>query len=575
MTTSRGIVLGHSSADTEAAVDLREDLQTLGYSVRLYELDKLSGGEVLDALQIIKQTDYFIIVLSRAMAQSRFASEELTVARLQDIEDAQTIVIPLLYESTVTPSVMARRTYADFTESYTRGLDELEQALRENHEQHQATPAPLRLRKLGNRTEQLARAFAGNDELYLVIDVGGTKAYISLMTPEGDRLFNSKYTTQAHGDQEALLQFILSSIRSSIKEIREEIHVPTPDVERRVTAVGVAFAGPTDSHNGIVRAASNFTIKDFPLSERLSEALNNKPVYVGNDADLGVLGEHWRGVAQGYTDIIGIVIGTGIGGGIIIDGQPYTGARSAAGEIGHIVVDMNSPHKCGCGQYGCFEILASRKAMVRDLRALKLSRKKTDIRWEERNLGSNFIASLVRKGDNEALEVVTKAAEICGKAVFSLLNIFNPDLVFFGGGLVPQLGEFFLEPVRAEAKKCMNSIYEFQGETVPVVMGKLPNPMLAGACLFASRGHLVMGAGSSIVEAATDGLDERDLEVLRSIAGEPAPILPDSGSDFYKVRLRALRDHGLIATDTGRGISRSSEVKITRLGRVIANMGNH
>lgn len=570
MSVTRNIVLGHSSTDIEVAANLREDLATWSYSVTLCELDKLSADEALDALEEIKDASYFIIVLSRDMVQSRFTAEALTPAVLRDIEDSQTIVVPLLYESTATPSSLAGRNYADFTESYPQGLEDLERFLRERHESR-VTPPPLSARRLGSTTEQLAQAFADDEALYLAMDVGGTKAYISLMTSDGDRLFNSKYTTTSHGNQEALLKFILSSIRDSIKEIHQEIRIPTPDVEDRITAVGVAFAGPTDSRNGIVRAASNFTVKDFPLAERLSDALS-KPVYVGNDADLGVLGEHWRGVARDHANIIGIVIGTGIGGGIIIDRQLYTGTRSAAGEIGHIVVDLNSHYKCGCRQNGCYEILGSRKTMVRDLHELKLSRKKTDIRWEERNLGSNFIASLVRKGDAEALEVVSKAAEVSGKAVFSLLNIFNPDLIFFGGGLVPQLGEFFLQRVRAEAGKCMNSIYKFQGETVPIVMGKLPNPMLTGACLFASRGHAVMETGSSIVDATIDGLDERDFEVLRSIAGEPGPISPDPGSDFYKGRLRALRDRGLIATNTAGRLSRASEVKITRLGTIIANM---
>ena len=233
-----------------------------------------------------------------------------------------------------------------------------------------------------------------------------------------------------------------------------------------------------------MRDASNFSIQDYPLASKLSAVLD-KPVFIGNDADLGVMGEAWKGVARGYRNIVGIIIGTGIGGGIIINGRPYGGTSNAAGEIGHMVVDVNSMEICGCGQRGCFEALASRQAISRQLHRRKHQRGDYDVRWEAINLGSNELAHYVRIGDTDAVETVRQASEIWGKATFSLLNVLNPDLVFFGGGFVQQLGEDFLRPVREEVHKCMNSIYESKERVVPIKLGELDNPMLVGACLLA------------------------------------------------------------------------------------------
>ncbi len=350
---------------------LYDDLIAYGYRVRKYDLDMVDNRPIQSALLAIRDAGYFVAILTPTSVESTFLREYSSL--LQELETDQTLVVPLLYESCAIPEVLSPKPYIDFTESYGRGLDQLRKTLHET----KLLPSSIVTisasgARLADTTAKLTAALTGSQNLYLAVDVGGTKAYIALMTSDGERLFNRKYSTRSYRDETALLEFMVWSIKDTISGIHNASRRPTVDVEEKISAIGIAFAGPTDSANGIVRAAPNLDIKtDFPLATALSQALEGKPVYVGNDADLGVLGETWKGAARSYKNIIGIIIGTGIGGGIVVDGQLYGGATSAAGEIGHMVVDLDSKYQCGCKQYGCFEVLASRQAMARELHRRK------------------------------------------------------------------------------------------------------------------------------------------------------------------------------------------------------------
>ena len=287
-----------------------------------------------------------------------------------------------------------------------------------------------------------------------------------------------------------------------------------------------------------------------------------------------MLGEVWKGVARGHRNVIGIIVGTGIGGGIVISGELYHGSASAAGEIGHMVIDPESGVECGCHQIGCFEALASRQAIAKELGRRKKDHDPSDIRWEERNLGSAELADYYAAGDADAIAVVTEAAKVWGRAVRTLLNVLNPDMVFFGGGFIRQLGDkvgdAFLEPVRDEAKKCMNSVYELKGKKVPITLGSLDNPMLAGACLFAIRGGEDGSRPTNINELISPPLDEDEVKVLRSVYNhdpQPTRISRDPINSFYEHKLRGLRNRGLIETIDSPSFKNAHFIKITKLGK--------
>jgi predicted NBD/HSP70 family sugar kinase/uncharacterized caspase-like protein len=594
------VVIVYADRDRTVAERIHNELIREGYSVSSETIDNASGSEdFARILDLAKRSRYLITVLSASSAELPFIIDGLSAKAIADIELGKTIVIPLLYESCPPPPGLGLKHYADFSEEFDSGFHVLADALRAYAAVRKGSTRPyvetLPGQTLNKAAESLQRVLRNDTKLYMVMDLGGTKAYISLMTGEADRLVNRKFTTESHSDQVGLGEFVSRSFDDAIGGISKETNVPVEDVQNRIEAYSVAFAGPTDSASGIVRDASNFEVKDFPLVQHLTEHFG-KPVYLENDANLGVLGEAWQGAAKGFRNVIGIVIGTGIGGGILIDGSLYRGAGNAAGEIGHIVMDVSdvtgdtdsddnadSDIICGCGQRGCFEALASRRAIARKLLRRKRAQDPDDIRWHENNLGSDQLADYVRSGDADAVEIVGEATRIWGKAVFSLLNILNPDIIFFGGGFVRQLGDILLEPVRDEAEKCMNSVYEIDGRKIPIVVGELENPMLYGACHLAMNQGIIGGdVTSSFARVASSGLDDHDWQVLQSLRKHGRALInPNPNSDFHEDKLRKLRNKGLIETlvtrdqgqvEMGLSLRRSKYVEITQMGRILIEM---
>ena len=423
--------------------------------------------------------------------------------------------------------------------------------------------------------EALATAVANGEPLYLVMDLSGTKAYVALMTADADMLYAKRFMTESHNNPAGLLAFIRQCIRAPLDHIHELTSLKPQQVEGKITAIGIAFPGPTDFGKGMVLDASNFHIKNFPLVKRLRETFDI-PTYMDNDVNLGVRGEAWKGAARNYDNIIGIMIGTGIGGGLIIDGEVHRGRNRTAGEIGHMVIDVDSNVQCGCKQFGCFEALASRKAMARELHQRKAAHGSTDSLWDEDTLLSNEIAEHYKAGDLDALAVVTRAAEFCGKAVFTLLNLFNPEIIVFNGGFVFQLGDRFLEPVHQEAAKCMNAVYSVGENKIPIVLGELSNPVLYGACRMAMQGEggkLEYGTHEILAEVE-DGLRPHHYQVLAELhrLGRAAPLSGSPRSNYHEDNVRPLRDRGLIRLDAS-SFRKSKTIEITGLGRILAKKG--
>jgi glucokinase len=565
------VFLLFAESDVDIARRIHMELRESDYTVSWDEGQLIIGEDFQEIDRVIKTCRYLVIILSAAFVNSPYSLNQLSPGTMQLMEEAGVTIIPALYEMCPVPLALEPKEFSDFTKSSNKGLDQLLTMLRSRAgEIPPRQPGPT----LRDAVNKLIARVNETSELYVATDLGGTKTYISTMTRDGDRLFDRKFTTPRRGDASTLLGFLLTSIEDAIDGLHKTTGIDLNRIkEQKVNAYGVAFAGPTDSSAGVARDASNLAIKNFPLADRLKRHLG-KPVYIENDANLGVLGELWKGVARGHRNVIGIVVGTGIGGGIAINGHLYHGSTSAAGEIGHMVIDPESGVECGCHQIGCFEALASRQAIARELRRRKKKYDPSDVRWEERNLGSAEIADYYAAGDSDAVEVVTEAVKVWGRAVRTLLNVLNPDIVFFGGGFIRQLGDkvgdAFLDPVRREAEKCMNAIYELEGRKVPIVLGRLDNPMLAGACLFAIRGGGDGSASVSVADVVSPGLDEDDVKRLRSIYNHDprhTRISRDPLSDFYEHKLRNLRNRGLIETVDSTSFKNAEFVKITKLGR--------
>ena len=226
------------------------------------------------------------------------------------------------------------------------------------------------------------------------------------------------------------------------------------DPDARIVGVGVGAPGPLDTERGVVLETPNLVWRDMPLRDRLAVALE-MPAVLDNDANCAVLGECWVGAGRGARQAIGMTIGTGIGGGLVLDGRLYHGAANSAGEIGHMTIDVDG-RRCGCGNYGCLEAYASGPAIamraVEQLRAGMESRLSAMSGGNMDAITAQTVFEAARAEDEVALEVVRDTAQYLGVGLANLLNIFNPELVVIMGG-VTQAGDALFEPLRREVTR--------------------------------------------------------------------------------------------------------------------------
>jgi glucokinase len=288
-------------------------------------------------------------------------------------------------------------------------------------------------------------------------DLGGTKMLAAVIDGKGTIVARNKKKTEGIDNDEVFAN-ILGTIRGAL----EKASVSKKDI----ASVGIAVPGPIDAERGIVTRTPNVALDDFPLGPRLAEELGC-PVYLENDVNAGLWGEFVAGAARGYRDVIGIFPGTGIGGGIIIDGALYRGKGGRAGEIGHITVQSDG-RRCGCGNHGCLETVASKTAIARDLAILAMNGQSpvlaaagaTDITLVK----SGLIRKALDAGDPGVVEVVEQAAYFLGIGMAAMVNVFDPELILLGGVLVEKLGSRFVEPAeRSMRRRAMPALLEGVG----------------------------------------------------------------------------------------------------------------
>jgi glucokinase len=219
-----------------------------------------------------------------------------------------------------------------------------------------------------------------------------------------------------------------------------------------IAAVGFGIPSLIDQRTGNAVIAVNLPLKDIVFGEVMAERLG-LPVFVDNDANLAALAEHRAGAARGASEAVVLTIGTGIGGGLILRGRPYRGAVGAAAELGHVVIDLNGPPCQGnCPNRGCVESLASGTALARE--ALRMARERPDSGLGRalasgRELEGPLVTELAHDGDAAAVEVIELIGRRLGVAIASFVNIFNPEVVVIGGGVLGA-GELLLNAARSE-----------------------------------------------------------------------------------------------------------------------------
>ena len=280
------------------------------------------------------------------------------------------------------------------------------------------------------------------------VDMGGTKILSAVIDPEGNILSTAKVPTKADKDTSIVIDRIAECIQRAI----DKSGVTAASIQ----AVGIGAPGPLDPATGIVIFAPNLRWKDVRLKEEL-EARVGFPTFVDNDVNIGTLGEHVFGAGKGVQNVVGIFVGTGIGGGIILQGELFHGASKTAGEIGHIIVKAGGP-RCGCGTRGCLEALASRTAMTKQFQKAILKKGKKSVLSEltSGDLGairSGVLAKAIRANDKLTLKVIKKATKYLGIGIGSIVNFLNPEMIVLGGGVVEALDDTFLDSIRKASEK--------------------------------------------------------------------------------------------------------------------------
>ena len=308
-------------------------------------------------------------------------------------------------------------------------------------------------------------------EQYIVgVDLGGTNIVAGAMTADGSRhlAMRSIPTNSAVGD-EGVAERIVGLVEAVILDTMEQ----NDSSRRDFIGIGVGAPGPLDREKGIVLVAPNLGWRDFPLRQRIQERLH-LPTTLDNDANCATFGEWWQGAARGGRNVVGLTIGTGIGGGLILNGALYHGSSDMAGEIGHTTIDLNGRH-CKCGNYGCLEAYASGPAIATRAREVLVREEGESVipamvhgRFEE--ITAQTVYDAAKAGDSVANEIVRDTARYLGAGVANLLNIFNPDTVVIAGG-VTAAGDALFVPLRAEVRR---RAFGPAVRAVKIVPGTLP-----------------------------------------------------------------------------------------------------
>ncbi len=298
----------------------------------------------------------------------------------------------------------------------------------------------------------------------LAVDIGGTKVAVALVD-RGGRITSTLRVQTPSGagvDAEALWRTVVSLVDRFVKEVGPA----------GVAGVGVGCAGPIDWPAGAVSPLNVPAWQDFPLRERISELIPKLPVRVHNDAMCAAVGEHWRGAGRGRDNMLGMVISSGVGGGLILDGRLVEGANGNAGHVGHVVVDPDGP-ACSCGGTGCVETYAGGAWLI------PWARERGSHATSARELADD-----AARGHPVALAALQRAAGALGVAIASATNLCNLQLVAISGGL-SQAGPLLFDPLEETLRRHARLPFARTVGVVPAALGQEAGLVGAAALVLA------------------------------------------------------------------------------------------
>jgi glucokinase len=308
----------------------------------------------------------------------------------------------------------------------------------------------------------------------IAIDIGGTHFRVGLFDEEGRRLLVDESATLRSGGRNWMLQ----QVHSLCRGLREKSDYP-------VTACGVSFGGPVDFERQRVTSLHAPGWESFPLAEWARETLG-LPCRLDNDANAGALGEFHYGAGRGLRSLVYVTLSTGIGGGLIWDGQVMRGRDSMAGEIGHLPVS-DSGALCSCGARGCLETFCSGIAIARRGQEWATRRPESVARMIElsggviENITAQAVVQAAAEGNTAAQEILREIGRWLGRALLVVIRLLNPDKIVLGGG-VAQAGKLLLDPVHEALEELKSPTIRYSTEIVLAELGTL-SPLYGAAAL--------------------------------------------------------------------------------------------
>lgn len=300
--------------------------------------------------------------------------------------------------------------------------------------------------------------------LTLALDIGGTKIAVGLVDPAGELVQTFVSPTPKDHDAEHVWDVLDRMIADAVKTANGSIR-----------AVGIGSAGPIDASAGTVSPVNIPSWQGFPLRDRVAAAITNVPIQLAGDAICMALGEHWRGAGRGAHFMLGMVVSTGVGGGLVLDGKPYHGRTGNAGHVGHVVVELDG-QPCPCGSHGCVETVASGPWMTRWALANG---------WEgPAGADAVALAEAAEAGDPAAMQAFHRGATALAAMIASVGAVCDLDLVVLGGG-VARSGTLLFDPLRAALANYTGLSFIRGMRVVPAALGG--DAGLIGAAALVSR----------------------------------------------------------------------------------------
>ncbi|MBX3267848.1 MAG: ROK family protein [Acidobacteria bacterium] len=295
-------------------------------------------------------------------------------------------------------------------------------------------------------------------KMVLAADLGGTNLRMAVIGENGETKYRSRSSTPSSRRREDVVDLLVGSARECIEATRSD---------GTISAFGIAAPAVLDHEAGRVLVAPNLPeLNDFSLASAVSGLLGIE-VFLENDANAAAIGENWLGASHGFNSSICVTLGTGVGGGVIIDGKPLRGIDGTAGEIGHICVEPFG-HPCGCGSVGCLEQYSSATAVVRMAKEL-LSEFPDSSFASGNDLSSLDVYNAAISGDPLANEVFRRFGFYLGVALGGLINVLNPEVIVIGGG-ASESWDVFIEPLNQEIRK---RAFKRPADRVIIVKAKL------------------------------------------------------------------------------------------------------